>query len=44
MTGYGAVAFEAQMTVSSLPPVVRVDVNLPANSPDLYRIFNLDVS
>ena len=45
MSGYGAVAFEAQkMTVSSLPPVVRADLELPANYPTLYRMFSVDIS
>ena len=45
MTNYGAVAFEAQkMTVSGLPAVIRADLNLPASTPNLYRMFNVDVS
>jgi hypothetical protein len=45
MTNYGPIAFEAlKMTVSSLPPIVRVDINRPANFADLYRMFSVDVS
>jgi hypothetical protein len=45
MTNYGAVAFEAQkMTVSGLPAVIRADLKLPASTPNLYRMFNVDVS
>jgi hypothetical protein len=45
MSKYGAVAFEAQkMTVSGLPAVIRTDVNLPPLTPNLYRMFNVDVS
>jgi hypothetical protein len=45
MSKYGAVAFEAQkMTVSGLPAVIRADLNFPASTPNLYRMFNVDVS
>ena len=45
MTNYGVVAFEAQkMTVSGLPAVIRADVKLPASTPNLFRMFNVDVS
>lgn len=45
MSKYGAIAFKAQkMTVSGLPPIIRTDVNLPPLTPNLYRMFNVDVS